>query len=227
MVAAGTLEEFEGYGEPNEKERSDWTAPFPDQLIDDALLAGMPQAIKAEISSARRIVGAVALRAVRRIAANRDGRLIAPRLLTERGAIIIGVAVIVTVAVAGIVRVIGIVVAIIRIRIAIAVTARCDSRTGRYACSSRKASIAPEAAAAIAPEFAAALRKLGVTARCELRIATAGKIGSANITLSTAEVRLHTRTATHTGTAHIPGRCVSAGLAARRLLRQNRGCHRK
>ena len=60
----------------------------------------MPQPVKAEISPARRIVGAVALRAVRRIAANRDGRLIAPRLLTERGAIIIGVAVIVTVVVA-------------------------------------------------------------------------------------------------------------------------------
>jgi hypothetical protein len=64
MVAAATREEFEACGEPNEKERPDWTAPFLINQQTALLLAGMPQAVKAEISPARRIVGAVTLRAV-------------------------------------------------------------------------------------------------------------------------------------------------------------------
>ena len=79
MVAAGTVRNLT----PNEKERPDWAALFLDQPT-DALLAGMPQAIIAEISPARWIVGTIPLRTVRCVAANSDGHLIDRSRLTER-----------------------------------------------------------------------------------------------------------------------------------------------
>src|SRR6185437_15417242 len=165
----------------------------------------MPQPIIAEIGSARRIIGPVTLRTVRRISHHwcllNQGRLIErnegqPGI--EGNAVIIGVAVV-------IVRVIGVVLAIIRVGIAVAVTTRRDRSAGRYTCGRRadsKAGVAPEATAAIAAELAT-LRKL--------RIAASGEVGSANIGLSaTHAIGLHTGSGTHACAAHLSAGGMSA-----------------